>query len=73
MNRANDEIKTRRKFLKMVSASPLLAGPGFLAGSFSSLLAAGEATDKKFIGARFPGAKRRCNYFSGPGLRCDGF
>src|SRR5438552_15897119 len=50
MNRANDEIKTRRKFLKMVSASPLLAGPGFLAGSFSSLLAAGEATDKKFIG-----------------------
>src|SRR2546430_4095973 len=50
MNRANDEIKTRRKFLKMVSASPLLAGPGFLAGSFSSLLAAGESTDKKFIG-----------------------
>jgi len=50
MNRANDEIKTRRKFLKMVSASPLLAGPGFLAGSFSSLLAAGEVTDKKFIG-----------------------
>src|SRR5437667_162264 len=42
MNRANDEIKTRRKFLKMVSASPLLAGPGFLAGSFSSLVAAGE-------------------------------
>jgi len=50
MNRANDEIKTRRKFLKMVSASPLLAGPGFLAGSFSGLLAAGEVTDKKFIG-----------------------
>lgn len=50
MNRTNDEIKTRRKFLKMVSASPLLAGPGFLAGSFSSLLAAGEVTDKKFIG-----------------------
>jgi len=50
MNRANDEIKTRRKFLKMVSASPLLAGPGFLAGSFSSLLATGEVTDKKFIG-----------------------
>ncbi len=50
MNRTNDEIKTRRKFLKMVSASPLLAGPGFLAGSFSGLLAAGEVTDKKFIG-----------------------
>ena len=50
MNGATDQVKTRRKFLKMVSASPLLAGPGFLAGSFSSLLAAGEVTDKKFIG-----------------------
>ena len=50
MNGATDQVKTRRKFLKMVSASPLLAGPGFLAGSFSGLLAAGEVTDKKFIG-----------------------
>src|SRR2546430_5433313 len=50
MNRANDEIKTRRKFLKMVSASPLLAGPGFRAGSFFANSAGGEVTDKKFLG-----------------------
>src|SRR5438876_2894420 len=50
MNRAIDQVKTRRKFLKMLSASPLLASPGLLAGSFSSLLAAGEVTDKKFLG-----------------------
>ena len=50
MNCAIDQIKTRRKFLKMLSGSPLLASPGFLAGSFSSLLAAGEVTDKKFLG-----------------------
>ncbi len=49
MNRAIDQVKTRRKFLKMLSASPLLASPGLLAGSFSSLLAAGEVTDKKFL------------------------
>jgi len=34
----------------MLSASPLLAGPGLLAGSFASLLAAGEITEKKFLG-----------------------
>jgi len=50
MNRAIDQVKTRRKFLKMLSASQLLASPGLLAGSFSSLLAAGEVTDKKFLG-----------------------
>src|SRR5437879_3633581 len=50
MNRATDQAKTRRNFLKMLSASPLLASPGFLAGSFSSLVAAGEVTDKKFLG-----------------------
>src|SRR6267143_6081999 len=50
MNRAIDQVKTRRKFLQMLSGSPLLASLGFLAGSFSSLLAAGEVTDKKFLG-----------------------
>jgi (S)-2-hydroxy-acid oxidase len=34
----------------MLSASPLLASPGLLAGSFSNLLAAGEVTEKKFLG-----------------------
>jgi 4-hydroxymandelate oxidase len=44
-----DLIKTRRKFLKMLSASPLLAGPGLFAGSFAALLGTGEVTDKKFL------------------------
>jgi (S)-2-hydroxy-acid oxidase len=50
MNRATDRIKTRRKFLQMLSASPVLASPGFLAGSFASLLAGGEVTERKFLG-----------------------
>ena len=49
MNRATDQVKTRRKFLQMLSASPLLASPGLLAGSFGNLLAAGEVTEKKFL------------------------
>jgi 4-hydroxymandelate oxidase len=50
MNRAIDQIKTRRKFLRMLGASPLLASSGFLAGSFANLLAAGEVTERKFLG-----------------------
>jgi 4-hydroxymandelate oxidase len=48
MNRAIEQLKTRRKFLQMLSASPLLASPGLFAGPFAHLLAAGEITDKKF-------------------------
>jgi 4-hydroxymandelate oxidase len=50
MNRATELIRTRRKFLRMLSASPLLASPGIFAGSFASLLAASEVTEKKFLG-----------------------
>jgi 4-hydroxymandelate oxidase len=50
MNRATDQSKTRRKFLQMLSVSPLLASPGFLAGSFANLLAPGEVTERKFLG-----------------------
>ncbi len=50
MNRATDQIKTRRKFLRMLGASPLLASPAFLAGSFANLLAAGNVTERKFLG-----------------------
>jgi 4-hydroxymandelate oxidase len=50
MNQATDQNKTRRKFLQLLSASPLLASPGFLGGSFANLLAAGEVTEKKFLG-----------------------
>jgi 4-hydroxymandelate oxidase len=49
MSRATHQNKTRRRFLQMLSASPLLASPGFLASSFSNLLAAGEVTEKKFL------------------------
>jgi (S)-2-hydroxy-acid oxidase len=50
MNRATDQVKTRRKFLQMLSASPLLAGSGLFAGSFANLLEAGEVSEKKFRG-----------------------
>ena len=50
MNRPTDQNKTRRKFLQMLSVSPVLASPGFLAGSFASLLAGGEVTERKFLG-----------------------
>jgi 4-hydroxymandelate oxidase len=49
MNRAADPNKTRRKFLKMLSVSPLLVSPGLLSSSFSNLLAAGEVTEEKFL------------------------
>ncbi len=50
MSCPTDQIKTRRKFLQMLSASPLLASPGLLSGSFAYLLSAGEVTEKKFLG-----------------------
>jgi hypothetical protein len=46
MSRATNQIKTRRKLLQMLSASPVLASPGFLGGSFASLLAGGEVTEE---------------------------
>src|SRR5467141_4392244 len=49
MNRATDQIKTRRKFLQMLSASPLFASHGLLGGSFANLLATGEVTERKFL------------------------
>ncbi len=50
MSYATDQFKTRRKFLQMLSASPLLASSGLLSGSFTNLLAEGEITEKKFLG-----------------------
>ena len=50
MTCALDLTKTRRKFLRMLSASPLLASPGLLAGSFSNLLSMGEDSERKFPG-----------------------
>jgi 4-hydroxymandelate oxidase len=50
VNRATELIKTRRKFLRMLSASPLLASPGLLGGTFANLFAEGEVTEKRFLG-----------------------
>jgi 4-hydroxymandelate oxidase len=49
MTRATERLNTRRKFLRMLSASPLLAAPGLLAGPFSRLLSAHEVTEKNFL------------------------
>ncbi len=50
MTRTFDPLKTRRKFLQMLSASPLLASPHVLGGPFASLVAAGDVTQKRFLG-----------------------
>ena len=50
MNCAIDRIKTRRKFLQMLSASPLLGSPGLFGGSFANLLGAGEVSERRFRG-----------------------
>jgi 4-hydroxymandelate oxidase len=49
MNHAIDRVKSRRKFLQMLSASPLLSS-GLFAGPFAHLLATGEVTDRRFLG-----------------------
>ena len=49
MNRAIDPVKTRRKFLQMLSASPLLASPSLLGAAFANFLAAGEVTENRFL------------------------
>jgi (S)-2-hydroxy-acid oxidase len=49
MNRAIDPVKTRRKFLQMLSASTLLANPSLLGAAFANLLAAREVTENRFL------------------------
>jgi len=50
MNRETEVIKSRRRFLQMLSASPLFASHGLLGGSFANLVGTGEVTEKKFLG-----------------------
>jgi 4-hydroxymandelate oxidase len=50
MNRAPDPTKTRRTFLRMLAASPLLATPQLFAGSLNHLLATPELTHSAFLG-----------------------
>jgi 4-hydroxymandelate oxidase len=42
--------RTRRKFLKMLAASPIIASSHSLSGSLASFLATGEVTRSKFLG-----------------------
>lgn len=50
MNRAPDPAKTRRSFLRMLAASPLLAAPHLFAGSLKPLQASPEITQSAFMG-----------------------
>jgi isopentenyl diphosphate isomerase/L-lactate dehydrogenase-like FMN-dependent dehydrogenase len=50
MKRTPDLSKTRRKFLKMLGASPLIAGSSILAGSLADLLHAAPLEEKNFFG-----------------------
>ncbi len=44
------QMRTRRKFLRMLAASPVLASSHLLSSSVTNLLAAGEVTEKRFRG-----------------------
>jgi len=50
MNHEEKLFRTRRRFLRMLAASPVLAGSHLLSNSASNLLAAGEVTEKGFLG-----------------------
>ena len=50
MDCASDRMKTRRKFLKMLSASPAIAGSSILTGGLASLLKAAPIEEKHFLG-----------------------
>jgi len=50
MNHDLELSKTRRKFLRMLAASPVFAGSHLLSNSLRNLLAAGEVTEGKFFG-----------------------
>jgi len=50
MSHTRDRAKTRRKFLKMLGASPLIAGSSVLAGSLANLLHAEPLEEKHFLG-----------------------
>jgi len=50
MTQNSELTKTRRKFLLMLTASPVLAGPGLLGGSLLKLMASGDVTEGQFRG-----------------------
>jgi isopentenyl diphosphate isomerase/L-lactate dehydrogenase-like FMN-dependent dehydrogenase len=50
MNRTYEQARTRRRFLKMLGASPLIAGSSVFAGGLASLLRAAPPREKDFLG-----------------------
>jgi 4-hydroxymandelate oxidase len=50
MNRAPNRDRTRRKFLKMLAASPLIATSHSLSRSFANLLATSDSIETRFLG-----------------------
>lgn len=50
MNHTPDRSRTRRKFLKMLGASPLIAGSSVLSGGLVNLLHAAPNEEKHFLG-----------------------
>ncbi|HTT32362.1 MAG TPA: alpha-hydroxy acid oxidase [Methylomirabilota bacterium] len=50
MDHQADLSKTRRKFLRMLAASPVLASSHLLSNSLTNLLSAGEVTERGFLG-----------------------
>ena len=49
MSRKPDRSRTRRKFLKMLGASPFIAGSGVLSGGLANLLHAAPNEEKQFL------------------------
>ncbi|HEV2194280.1 MAG TPA: alpha-hydroxy acid oxidase [Candidatus Acidoferrum sp.] len=49
MSHTPDQSRTRRKFLKMLGASPLIAGSGVLSGGLANLLHAAPNEEKPFL------------------------
>jgi 4-hydroxymandelate oxidase len=50
VNRTSERFGTRRKFLKMLGASPVIAGSSIFAGSLASLLRAEPLEETHFLG-----------------------
>jgi 4-hydroxymandelate oxidase len=50
MSNNHELAKTRRRFLGMLAASPVLAAPGLLGSSLLNLMTGGEVTEGKFRG-----------------------
>jgi 4-hydroxymandelate oxidase len=49
MNRISDRTKGRRRFLRMLAASPLIASPDLFGGPVANLLTAGDLTKGAFL------------------------